>query len=189
MSGILYGEIAEKSTFSWRHLTNAYFTSEGCTDHIFINWAGLSSSWTTSKFLFGIGLTSSSRTSISNILTLLGPSSATIEEVRRPLRMTYLIHHASLRLELITIGFPSLLWYATFRWNGEATTSSLSRKDLPRIPLKTLLHVTTKKLMVTFLSSTPSPNDSFRFAILQGWVVELLKAKIFLPLYWLRSDS
>lgn len=116
------------------------------------------------------------------------PSCVTIDEAMRSLRMTSLIRFASSRLALITTGFPSLSWYVTFRWTRDATTSNFSKRDLYRIPLKAFLRTNTRKLRVIFLLHTHSPNDDIRSFILQGRVIELLKANRYLSRYWFRSS-
>lgn len=44
MSGILYGEIANRPTFAQNHLNSVLFTLEGSLYHIFMDLVGLLSS-------------------------------------------------------------------------------------------------------------------------------------------------
>lgn len=170
MSVISWGEMENSSALAQIHSISVFFYFWWSSDPIFIGWMRLSTSWITSKSPYGIGLTSHSNTSRLTIFTHPRPSSDTPKVVRRFSSITSWIHLAYFRSASGTVSFLMLLWYLTLRWTREATTSNVSKKDLPKMPLKVLLHVTTRKLRVTFLSPSPSLSDSGKFSIPQGRV-------------------
>lgn len=169
--------MVKRFTLAQRHLINVSFTSVGSLNHIFTDLMRLSSRWRTSELTSRVGLNLSSHPSRSTILTLHGLPSGSIEVVKRFFNINSHIHLNAFKFPLSTTGFSVLLWYPILRWTEETRTSSFAKKDIPRIPLKTLLHETTRKRKITFLSHSPSHNDSGRSATLQGRVTKSLKAK------------
>lgn len=68
------------------------------------------------------------------------------------------------------------LWYFILRLTGEATTSNVTSKGHPRMPLSTLLHWTTMNYRYTILVSLPSPRVTISLMYYQGQVIFPLKA-------------
>lgn len=70
------------------------------------------------------------------------------------------------------IGLPYASWYITFKWIWDTIISSLTMKDLPRMPLKALQHNIVTKLKATFISRSPSPTVTGKSMAPWWWVIK-----------------